>query len=109
MQAKPRQPGQRPGEAHADGQLHHGRAAADGRHHAPVVIAEGLRRLAVHQAHHLLGRVLALLQGGLRELRDRVLLAQPDVADREDPVASLDPQVREDEHPAGLAPGGRRG
>ena len=33
-----------------------------------------------------------MLYRGLRELRGRVLLAQRDVADREDPVASLDPK-----------------
>jgi hypothetical protein len=58
-----------------------------------VAVAEGHRRLSMHQPADLVRGVSAHLQGGLGQLRQRMVLDERDVADREDPVVPGDPEI----------------
>src|ERR1700749_4640069 len=55
VQGEPGEPGERPSDAGAARELHHGGAAADGGHGALVVVAERLGRLAAQQVNNLVG------------------------------------------------------
>src|SRR5256885_3543994 len=56
-------------------------------------VAEGHCRLSLHQPADLVRGVLAHLQGGLGQLRQRMVLDERDVTDREDPVVPGDPEI----------------
>jgi hypothetical protein len=80
-------------EPHPAGQLDDRGAVSDGRHDALVAVAEGDGGLPVRQPADLAGRVLAHLQGRLGKLRQRLVVDERDVADREDVPVPGDPEV----------------
>jgi hypothetical protein len=80
-------------EPHPAGQLDDRGAVTDGRHDALVAVAERDGGLPAGQPADLAGGMLAHLQGRLGELRQRLVLDDCHVADREDVAMPGDPEV----------------
>jgi len=93
VQHEPGQPGERAVDAYPARELDDRGSVPDGGHDALVAVAESHRRLSLHQPADLFRGVLAHLQGGLGQLRQRMVLDERDVTDREDPVVPGDPEI----------------